>query len=301
MKPKKQSFTLFLTLFMLFTGAVIGVTIMTSQQNIRSRAAATGTALALSPATKTAKIGDTITIGATINTGSDTVSAIELHLTYDPTAIQILSFTPGTLLPVVLTPESHAKGIISVTLGVEPTSPWKGAGIVGTWSIKILADKQSSLNFANSTQVAAIGKTTNTLASSTGSTITGTTETTILTPTRIPTNTGTVITPSNTPISLRTSTPTSEPTTKPAVKLATPTIITQQNTQVPTPVTRKRFGDIVVSTPVKQTPQEIPTGVNEDSSPKLVPMVEEADTTILDQLLTNIVSFFQNLFQSRKE
>ena len=319
--PHKHSLSLILMLFVLFTGAVIGITVMTNSQDIRSRASATGTTLALTPATKTAKIGETISVGATVNTGSDTISAIELHLSYDPTAIQILSFTPGTLLPVVLTPESHAKGIISVTLGVKPTSPWKGAGIVGTWSIKILAAKQSSLNFANSTQVAAIGKTTNTLASSTGSTITGTTEATVLTPTRIPTSTGTAIAPTNTPISLRISTPTSKPTAKPAVKLATPTIKTQQNTQEPTPVVQTRFGDIVASTPLKPTTMTIPTrdpiqptqqtaplseSSEYQSDPQLTDSMEvntprDADTTILDQILTNIFSFFQNLFQSREE
>ena len=310
-KPHKNSLSLILMLFVLFTGAVIGITVMTNSQDVRSRASATGTTLTLSPATKTAKIGDTIALGATINTGSDTVSAIEMHLTYDPTAIQILSFTPGTMLPVVLTPESHANGTISVILGVQPTSPWKGAGIVGTWSIKILAAKQSSLNFTNSTQVAAIGKTTNTLASSTGSTLTGTTETI---PTLIPTRIDIMITPKNTPLLQQTSTPT--------VKPATATKKPQQNTQAPAPVTQTRFGDIIPSTPIKPTTMTLPTRApiqpTQQTAPpseaseyqsdpeQLIDSIEvntprDTNTTFFDQILINVVSFFQRLFQPREE
>ena len=132
-----------------------------------------GTILALVPATKTLRVGETFSEGITMNTNADTVSAVELHLSYDPTAIQILNFIPETPLPVVLVPETHVNGTFNVTLGVRPDKPFKGAGIIGTLNLKILASKQSSLNFTSKTAVAALGKTTNALVSKTGTTIRG--------------------------------------------------------------------------------------------------------------------------------
>jgi hypothetical protein len=173
-----------LTLAIVSFGAIIGLSTLNSSKDIRSKATNTGPVLALSPATTTATVNQTISIGMTLNTNDDTVSAAELHLTYDPTAIEIVSFTPGSKLPVVLSPETHANGTISVALGVQPTAPFKGADIIGTWSVKILAAKTSSIAFATTTQVASLGKTTNSLAGSTGSSITG--STTAVTPSPTP-------------------------------------------------------------------------------------------------------------------
>ncbi|MBI3955456.1 hypothetical protein HY338_03360, partial [Candidatus Gottesmanbacteria bacterium] len=139
----------------------------------RLKASNNGPVLALVPATKTLSVGETFSEGIIMNTNADTVSAVELHLSYDPTAIQILSFTPETPLPIVLVPETHANGTFSVTLGVQPDKPFKGAGIIGTLNLKILASKQSSLNFTSKTAVAALGKTTNALVSKTGTAIKG--------------------------------------------------------------------------------------------------------------------------------
>ncbi len=155
-------------------GLGVGLVALNSSQDVRSKASNNGPTLALSPTAKTVKVGETFTVGVTMNTNADAVSAVELHLSYDPTAIQILKFTPTTQLPVVLVPETHANGAIAVTLAAKPPTAFKGAGIIGTWTAKVLAAKQSSIQFTSQTSVAALGKTTNALASQTGSTITGT-------------------------------------------------------------------------------------------------------------------------------
>lgn len=174
---------------MLMGGLAVGLVALNSSQDVRSRASNEGPTLMLSPATTTQEVGKTISVGLTMNTKADAVSAAELHLSYDPTAIQIVRFTPGTALPVVLVPETHANGAIAVTLAAKPPTPFKGAGIIGTWTVKILATKQSSISFTSATQVAALRKTTNALASTSGSSITGTasgsvTTTPTLTPSR---------------------------------------------------------------------------------------------------------------------
>lgn len=157
----------------LMGGLGVGLVALNSSQDVRSRASNDGTVLTLFPATKTGAVGDTFTVVLTMNTKVDDVTAAELHLSYDPTAIEIVRFTPGAALPVVLKPETHVNGTIAVTLAAKPPAPFKGAGIIGTWTIKVLSAKQSSIQFTAQTSVAALGKTTNTLASQTGSRITG--------------------------------------------------------------------------------------------------------------------------------
>lgn len=210
---RKSVLPILFAVLIMIVGLGVGLMFMQNSQDIRSKASNTSSVLALSPATKTATVGETFSIGATINTNEDTVSAAEFHLTYDPSAIQIIDFTPQTGL-VVLVPETHANGTIAVTLGVPPTAPFKGAGIVGTWTVKALANKQSSIAFTSTTQVAALGKSTNALASTNGSTITTENVTATATPTPIRTPTPTHV-PSGTPTTAP-LTPTPTPISNPA-------------------------------------------------------------------------------------
>jgi hypothetical protein len=128
----------------------------------------TGPKLVMMPPLISAKVGETAEIRITLDTQTDTVSAGELHLTYDPSAVRILGFTVGSILPVELTKFSDTSGTAVVALGALPTSPYKGADTVGTLQIKILSAKQSSLEFANTTKIASVGKNTNSLMSSAG-------------------------------------------------------------------------------------------------------------------------------------
>lgn len=322
-KTHKNKLLPLFILFMLAAGIAISMLSMNASQDTRSRATVTGTKLSISPATKTAIIGETVTLGITINTDTDTVSAAELHLSYDPTAIQILSFAPGTILPVILTPETHVNGAISVTIGAQPSSPFKGAGIVGTWTIKILAAKQSSLNFASSTQVAALGKNTNALVSSIGSSITGTAGTgstptptvphaNTPTPTNPPQHTPTP-TPTRAPSSTPTPTNTPAPTPIPEVPTATSTPQEKTNppynTSTPIPTRSIGFGSIVLPTPIDFVDQTIPTPTIEEPLQQTAPLPEitvvtqskTSSLTVFDKIFIFIVDFFKNLFQSSKE
>lgn len=281
---KKLPLLPIISLFIILLGLLAITAMIQKPQDTRSRATITGPTLALSPATKSAAIGETFSLGITMNTDTDTVSAVELHLSYDPTAIQVLSFTPGTQLPVVLSPETHTGGAINVTLGAQPSSPFKGAGIVGTWTIKILAAKQSSLSFAGSTQVAAIGKNTNALVSSTGSTITGTS------------TVGGTPTPTGAPTA--TPTPTRTPTPTPARAAGTPT-------PTPTPARSTTFGNISQPTPTppksfQQPDQNTPTTTPVITPAPITPAVsaprQEPNQTFIERIINSIVSFFKNLF-----
>ena len=162
-----------LVALILIGGLGVGLVALSLSQDIRSKAGNDGTVLTLLPAAKTQTVGEKFSVVITMNTKTDAVSAVELHLSYDPTAIQIVSFTPGTQLPVILVPETHSNGAIAVTLAANPPTPFKGAGVLGILTVKALTAKQSTISFTGATQVAALGKNTNALASKTDSIITG--------------------------------------------------------------------------------------------------------------------------------
>ncbi len=162
-----------LVVLIFIVGLGVGLVALNLSQDIRSKAGNDGPKLSLFPATKTQTVGESFSVVITMNTNTDTVSAAELHLSYDPTAIQVLSFTPGAQLPVILVPETHSNGAIAVTLAAKPPTAFKGAGVLGVLTVKALTAKQSTISFTDATQVAALGKNTNALASKTDSIITG--------------------------------------------------------------------------------------------------------------------------------
>jgi len=314
--PKQKTGMLLLVTIVLLAGLAAGMMSLNSTADIRSKATNNGPTLALSPASVSKAVGNTVAVGILLNTNTDTVSAAQLSLSYDPTAIQIMSVTQGTPLPVILVPETHANGGISLTVGVQPATPFKGSGIIGTVNVKILAAKQSTLTFTSATQVAAIGKTTNALVSATGSTIIGTVAgTPTLTPTRIP---GTTATP--TPTRQPTSTPT--PTRIPGTTNSpTPTRI-PGTTNSPTPT---RMSGAIAS-PTATTAQQVPksTGIlkaetqqvgmleedstseqkntttpsdTEDYSPFASTQPEAVKQTVFSQILSSVLEFFNTLFR----
>lgn len=170
---QRRTLIYLLTVLILIGGLVGGLIALNLSQDIRSKAGNNGAKLSLSPATKTQTVGETFSLVITMNPNANAVSAAELHISYDPSAIQIISFTPGTPLPVILVPETHINGEIAVTLAAKPPTPIEKASIVGVLTAKVIAVKQSTISFTNATQVSALGKDTNVLAFKTDTTITG--------------------------------------------------------------------------------------------------------------------------------
>src|SRR3972149_7273203 len=110
----------------------IGLFALKIPQIIQNRAATPNVVLAVNPSLKSCTSGETFPLQISLDTGTASVTAVELHLTYDPTAVEVLSFTPGSPLPVILAPAVFANGSLSVTLGVQPTSPFNGVGFIGS-------------------------------------------------------------------------------------------------------------------------------------------------------------------------
>ena len=302
--PKQKTGMLLLVTIVLLAGLAAGMMSLNSTADIRSKATNNGPTLALSPASVSKAVGNTVAVGILLNTNTDTVSAAQLSLSYDPTAIQIMSVTQGTPLPVILVPETHANGGISLTVGVQPATPFKGSGIIGTVNVKILAAKQSTLTFTSATQVAAIGKTTNALVSATGSTIIGTVAgTPTLTPTRIP---GTTATP--TPTRQPTSTPTptripgttNSPTpTRMSGAIASPTATTAQQVPKSTGILKaetQQVGMLEEDSTSEQKNTTTPSDT-EDYSPFASTQPEAVKQTVFSQILSSVLEFFNTLFR----
>lgn len=174
MSTKKKTIPIFslLTTILLIGGFIAGIILTKTSKEIRSRASNNGSTLAITPATASLPIAGSTTLGIRLHTNNDTVSAIQLHLTYNPSFVEITSFTPKSALPVVLAPLHIANGNLTITLGVTPEHPFNGSDIIGQLNIKALAKGQATLSFADDTIVTAIEKDTNTLSQRTGATIT---------------------------------------------------------------------------------------------------------------------------------
>ncbi len=80
------------------------------QQEIRSRAEP-ATTLNFEPLTKTVAINETFTINVAMNTGANSVSTAEIHLTFDPTKLEATQIAAGSFMPhaiVESTPDNTA-------------------------------------------------------------------------------------------------------------------------------------------------------------------------------------------------
>jgi hypothetical protein len=131
--------------------------------------------LSLSPSTITAQVGQSFDENLVIDTGTDRVSAAEIHLTFDPTKLQVQSFAAsGTLLPEVLAAATYdnSAGTAAIVLGSPATSPASGTGSLATMRFTAIASGSGSISYANGTQTPSIGKTSNSLNSASGSSIT---------------------------------------------------------------------------------------------------------------------------------
>ncbi len=128
--------------------------------------------LMLDPADATATANQTFNISVKVDTKTETISAIDLHLNYDPNYLEATAVNPGTFLPVVLTPSKITSGGATIVVAVNPSAPQKGIGIVAVATFKAKKSGMTKIMVENSTLVAAIGKTSSVLGSTSGTAVT---------------------------------------------------------------------------------------------------------------------------------
>lgn len=180
---------------LLIGGLATAMTLASQKQDIRQQATYTGPTLSMNPSTATKNVDETFPVGLVLQTGDETVSAAEIHVSFNPQVLEAVSVQAGSYLPVVLVQGSITNGQANITLGSEPTDPKQGTGIMATITFRAKSAGTSALAYTNATKVASIGKTTNTLSGSTGATIT-TSASTVPTATPVP---GTTLTPTPSP------------------------------------------------------------------------------------------------------
>jgi hypothetical protein len=290
--PKFRIFTLIsLGVLVLSIGAIIMYG--NGSQDIRKRAGSSGVILKFSPATATITSGDSISVGITVSTGTNLITAADVALTWDTTKLQATAITGGPFLTEVLTPAKITDGAATITLGLKKTGdqlekPKKGAGILATVTFRAIGTGKTVIKFTNATQVAAIGKTIDAVTEKSTSSIT------------VETKKGTTATP----------TPTKKPNTQPTIpKTATPTPRQQEvvsivytNTPVP-PAERKTFGDITEHTDSPAVSEKQPEGEQEITDASGVPASEtaaESDNSMPETVagfFSAILQFFRNLFR----
>lgn len=210
----------------LITLIAIPATVFLSMRNqeLRKRAAP-ATNIALSPASVTKAPGDEFTLEARLDTGDNQVVAVQINLVYDPTKLEALTITNGTLFPNILSSGVVGNGTASIAVGAaNTTTPIHGTGTAAVIKFKALASTTSpvSIRFANDTYAGALGEgSTNVLLGSSPTTVTITggsaTGTGTVTPTATPSGTiQPTITLTPTPTATDSATPS-------AVTIKTPT------------------------------------------------------------------------------
>jgi len=209
---------------------------------------ANGPVLSIVPSLISKDLSQSFNVDLILDTKTEKASATEIVLVYNPTILRANSITPGSFLPVVLKTGAINNGTVTLALGVNPTEPKQGVGILATVNFTTLAYGNDTINYTAQTQLAVISQTTNFISSLTGSIIT------VAAPTP---------TPTLTPIPTFTPVPSNTPIPQPS---ATPLPTTPWSTPVPTNVP---------TVPVTPVPSSTPP-----SAPTIVPPISGSVVTV---------------------
>jgi len=227
-----------LKIIIILAGLLAAVYLVKNTLDIRNKAVSGGASLSFSDNQKSGLVDDEITLGIILNTGTNNfVTAVELHLSYDPTAIEMTNFTKNdTIFSGTLPPGPPVNGEFKVTPST--FSPYNGSGLLGTLRIKILGPpKTSRIDFTSKTKMSAIGSSGDVLLGNfTGINIIGLSPTPIPTNTSIPTIKPTLTaTPTSTPKPIATPFLTPIPTITPRPTIKPTSTPKPTNTPIPTP------------------------------------------------------------------
>lgn len=188
MKEAMKKILVFIVILILLGGIPLLVFYVGQRQELRKKAAP-ATTLSLAPASLTKKIDDTFSLEVTLDSGENQIVAAELHLTFDPTKLEVQSITNGPLFPNILASGTIENGAVSIAVGAaDAKQPVTGTGTVAVIKMKAIAatDVPTSIKFSPNTFVGGLGEgASNVLVGSTPATITigGQQAQTALTPT----------------------------------------------------------------------------------------------------------------------
>lgn len=187
---------------------VLGVLVTAVQkpQELR-RKAAPATTLSFVPSSTTVQRGAAFTLDVAVDTGENTISAVDLTVSFDKDRLKAQAIVAGDFLTTVLVSGSITDSQAKITLGSPPTFPHKGKGKLATVTFQAKGEGTTQVRVDDATQVAGIGEGDNVVVGKTPATVTITGGGGGPQPSPAPTPTAN----SRPPASTSTSTPTSTP------------------------------------------------------------------------------------------
>lgn len=175
MKEAMKKILVFIVILTLLGGIPLLVFYVGQRQELRKKAAP-ATTLSLAPASLTKKINDTFSLEVTLDSGENQIVAAELHLTYDPTKLEVQSITNGPLFPNILASGTIENGAVSIAVGAaDAKRPVTGTGTVAVIKMKAInmTGAPTAIKFSPNTFVGGLGEgASNVLIGSTPATIT---------------------------------------------------------------------------------------------------------------------------------
>lgn len=149
---------LIIIMTVLFLASVpLAIYLVKQRQEIRMRAAPAST-LSLTPSTLTTSVGESFTLEAMIETETNIVPAVEIHLTFDPAVFQATSLAAGDALADIYDgPEiNNDSGTAFIVVG-DVQNPVEGIGVVATIGFQVIGSSNEieEIAFADSTQAGA--------------------------------------------------------------------------------------------------------------------------------------------------
>jgi hypothetical protein len=136
------------------------------------------TTLSFSPSTITKIVGNTFSVNIDINTGTNSVQAMDLAFTFNKSTVQVTGISMGGLMTnftEIVKTIDNTNGKVTYSLGAKPgtSAVVKGSGTVAVVSFKALSAGSSTQAFVTSSVViAAQGETGNVFKSAAAGTIT---------------------------------------------------------------------------------------------------------------------------------
>jgi hypothetical protein len=152
----------------LLTLSIVGVLIIIGAgllKNLNNAKAAAASIIRFEPSAITVSKDQNFILDAKINPGTNQITAVELHVTYDVSKFQVNSITQSSAfsMPLQAAVYDNNNGTASIMVGVplnNPPTPVKTDSSVATFSFRAIGDGgTSAISFASSTQASALNET----------------------------------------------------------------------------------------------------------------------------------------------
>ncbi len=149
-----------LIVLLLMLGVGAGVYLVRTQQDFREKAAPSSS-LTLTPSKTNPKIDETFTVSANIQTGSNQVYGVEMHVTFDASKVEAIGASNSTFFtnPKNIGPSiDNTSGTLTYTVYLDPNStPRQGQGSVAVFTFKGKSAGNTTIGLSSETAVTSTG------------------------------------------------------------------------------------------------------------------------------------------------